>query len=442
MWWWLATGCREPEPPPPAAPETAHSAASPADPGLAFTGPAPTNLVVVSLDTTRRDRLGAYGGPVTTPFLDARLAEGVVWADHRSCSNWTAPSMVCAQTGRSPLELGFWPGTGDGEVPNVPPVMPTLPRVLGREGFRSALVTGNAVFSSSFAADGFDREVVLDYGGAKVVAEAALDEARGLVAGEGPFYLHVHFMDPHRPYCPPEETAPDLSVFSDVGFDVCEDLGAALAEWDAHDPAWRDALLGRVEATNAAELLWFDQQLAWLWGELDALGALDDALVVFHTDHGEQRMERGLIDHGFELHAEENRAAAGFWAKGLAPGRVTAPTLHQDVAATVFAVFGAAPEEPPTGLLVPAIPQDRARRLFAYSRVDHGAPQFGVVRGDRVALTDWAGAVEYHHTDTDPAELAPAAPDADLDALTEELEVFAGEVCAAWPHLGPPTCAR
>lgn len=436
----LVFGCRPPAEPGTQGPPPGDSAEvlPPIDAGLAFGGERPRNLVVISLDTTRRDHLGAFGGPVTTPFLDARLAEGVVWADHRSCSNWTAPSMICAQTGRSPLGLGFWPGSGDPEVAGVPAALPTIARLWGRAGGRSSLVTGNAVFSSRLAADGFDEEEILDYAGAKLVAEAAVEHARGLVRGTAPFYLHVHFMDPHQPYCPPEEVAPDLGAWPDVGFDVCDALPEALATWDTQDAAWREALLGRVDATYRSELAWFDTQLAWMWAELDGLGALDDTLVVFHTDHGEQFMERGRIDHGFELHAEENRSAVGFWARSLAPGRVDAPTQHEDLGATVLAVMELSPEEAPTGLLVPAIPADRLRRLFAYSRVDHGPPQLAVVGRGRALLADWDGTRSYHDTDADPAELREAPRDARAAALEDELAAFAAAVSETWPHLGPP----
>ena len=63
-------------------------------PALTFTGARPTNLLVISLDTTRRDQLGVFSGLDTTPFWDGVLGESVLLADHVTCSNWTAPSMM------------------------------------------------------------------------------------------------------------------------------------------------------------------------------------------------------------------------------------------------------------------------------------------------------------------------------------------------------------
>src|SRR5262245_30081311 len=61
-----------------------------AEPVVAFSGARPTNLLIISLDTTRRDQIGHFTGLDTTPFLDSVLAQGVVLADHHTCSNWTA----------------------------------------------------------------------------------------------------------------------------------------------------------------------------------------------------------------------------------------------------------------------------------------------------------------------------------------------------------------
>src|SRR4029079_10028625 len=79
---------------------------------LAF-GHAPRNLLVISLDTTRRDRVGFFDEDLTTtPNLDAAFADGVILADHRSCSNWTSPSAYCAHSGNSYLDDDVWLTSG------------------------------------------------------------------------------------------------------------------------------------------------------------------------------------------------------------------------------------------------------------------------------------------------------------------------------------------
>jgi arylsulfatase A-like enzyme len=405
---------------------------------LAFEGGVPSNLVVISLDTTRRDRVGRHSGLPTTPFLDERLAEAVVLEDHRSCSNWTAPSMLCATTGYDPRELGFWPGAGDAEVRDVPRRLPTLASELAEQGFATTLVTSNPVFSDDFStAQGFRTVILRDFAAATEIRERAVEQLDVLVEGGAPFYLHVHFFDPHREYCPPEAYRAGLDALPEVGFDLCEDLPLALAELDQHDAVWQQALLDRARLLYDGELRYWDDELRQLWGALERRGALDDTLVVWHTDHGEQHLERGRFDHGFHLDAEENRAAAALWAQGLAPRAWSGPTLHQDLAATLRALYGLPQPEGASGVPLGQAPDDRVRRLFAYSVVDYGLPQLALVQGPRVLHYAWDGQRAWHHTDTDPAELDDRydPQDPELVALWGEMSAYIDEVAALWPHL-------
>ena len=94
-------------------------------PGIVtFEGTPPTNVLLVSLDTLRRDRVGRYGGGANTPFLDALFDRSIVLDNHRSCSDWTAPSMTCALTGLFPPLHNFWPNTtsleGVVSLPEIP----------------------------------------------------------------------------------------------------------------------------------------------------------------------------------------------------------------------------------------------------------------------------------------------------------------------------------
>lgn len=408
---------------------------------LAFAdGRVPTNLLMISLDTTRRDRIGHLAQLDTTPFLDGLLAGGVVLEDHRSCSNWTAPSMICATTGRTPLELGFWPGSGDPEVAGISAELPSLARTMSRAGWQTQLITANPIFSDTYGAgDGFDEATVLDFADAHDVLDRSLPRAAQLL-GEQPWYLHLHFFDPHRPYCPPPDYRDEVRALPALGFDVCTELQAATAALEARDAAYRALLIEHVDAMYRGELRYLDDVLAQLWDELGGMGVLDDTLVVFLTDHGEQLLERGVFDHGFELHAEENRAMAGLWARALAPSRWRGPTLHQDLAATLFELYDLDPGEPVSGIPLGQAPDDRAVAVMAYSQVDAGAVQLSAVQGDRQLHTTWDGAHELYELDTDPTEqLDVYRPDhPGVEVLWSALQPTIDQVVDTWPHLGAP----
>ena len=66
---------------------------------LSFTGQVPKNLLFISIDTLRRDHLGAHGDLGLTPFLDRLADEGVVMQDHMQCSNWTYGAITCTLLG-------------------------------------------------------------------------------------------------------------------------------------------------------------------------------------------------------------------------------------------------------------------------------------------------------------------------------------------------------
>ncbi len=126
---WLLLACRSSEPAEVAL--------------LEFDGPTPTNVLLISVDTLRRDTVGRYAGTEDTPFVDGLLASGLVLEDHAGCSNWTAPSFHCLYTGARPLDLGFVVESGDDQVPGTPRRLDTLPEALEEVGFTGRLVTSN-----------------------------------------------------------------------------------------------------------------------------------------------------------------------------------------------------------------------------------------------------------------------------------------------------------
>jgi arylsulfatase A-like enzyme len=407
---------------------------------LQFTGTPPTNLLIVSLDTTRRDYIGRFSGSGNTPNLDAVMAEGVVLENHRSCSSWTAPSMTCVVTGLTPYELGWWPWTSDGQIDNFDADLPTIAGQLQfQKGYRTTLVTANTVFDSGLNFDrGFDLVVRPSWLPADYVAADGLQEAADLADGQAPFYLHVHFIDPHGNYCPPEEFV-DPEDYVDIGEDVCNDM-YSLAGYDYwyRDQAWADAFLVDLVELYDAELEFWDDEFGKFWTALDTMGALDDTLVVFVTDHGEQILERGSLGHGNTLGSEENRSTAAFWAKNIVPQVWTGNTLHQDIAATLQDYFGVVPPTPSSGMVVGTAPVDRAIRGMLYW--GPGAVRLSIVQEDQQLLYDFWGEKHYYDLTYEPTGLVDLydAADPTVQALWVPMQAFADEVYGRWPSVGAP----
>ena len=170
-------------------------------------------MLVVTFDTTRADHVGAYGAkPSPTPALDRLAARGVRFERAIAPTPLTLPAHATLFTGRSPREHGA--------RTNLPDVLrseeSTLAELLGQAGYATGAVIGAAVLDrQSGLAQGFarydDRVRVgprqwFDWRerGASQVAEASIGMLGEL---QPPFFLWVHFYDPHLPYVPPEPYA-------------------------------------------------------------------------------------------------------------------------------------------------------------------------------------------------------------------------------------------
>ena len=185
-----------------------------------------------------------------------------------------------------------------------------------------------------------------------------------------------------------------------------------------------------------AELRYWDDNFATLWADLDAAGALDDTLFVFYSDHGEQFGEHGHFHHGVSTHEEENRATLFFWAKNLEPRSWNHPTVHTDLAPTLYDLFDLPPSSEHTGIKIGDADDDRVMFQFTYI-YGWGAAKMSVVRGDDKLLYGFDGYKRLYDLSVDPYEEEdlydasnPTALDL-WDLLLPEVEAIE----AQWPSV-------
>ncbi len=420
-------------------------ACRPPEPGqvdlLEFAGDVPANVLVISVDTLRRDSVGRYAGTADTPFLDGRLERAVVLDDHASCSNWTAPSFHCLYTGARPLELGFVVESGDPEVPGSPRRLDTLPEAFAKAGSWTSLVSSNPWLEPASGwplGRGFDAVRAEPFATGEVVTELALAAAGELVS---PWWFQVHYLDPHEPYDAPE---PFRDPAPDIAYDLSdpEEVRRLEGDWFTLSEIDQEAILAWIVAEYRAELRYLDSELERLWSGLDDRGLLDDTLVLWVSDHGQQHLERGRWAHGHHLHQEETGAIAALWASELAPLAWSGRTTHRDLAVTLAVLYGLSLPDA-TGLALGEAPSDRARTMFHYRLQETGAD--GVARhsveadGWRLSYT-WDGVLRLHDIATDPTESLDVLEDADdalIDALWDEVEPDFERARELLDHLEP-----
>jgi len=378
---------------------------------------------MISLDTTRRDHWRRYGGAADTPHLDALFDGGLVLDDHRSCSNWTYSSVLCFHAGMSDVELGYVPGLGAFEE-SAPDEMVTGAEILRDLGFTTALVSSNVFFSGDSNMDqGYDTSILRLYETVDVINQEALPLLDALAAsGEAPWYFHIHYIDPHAPYSPPEEYLDGLDGLDPIAYDLNTAPGHTDMQnaWGELDEAERALIAEHLGVRYAGEMAYADAKLGELLERAESLGLLDDALVVFWTDHGEQLGEHGTVGHDADLFEKENRAVVAFAAPGLEAGGWGGPTLHQDIWPTTFAAMGIDPGVDHTGVEAGLRDPDVARLALRHTG---GQAVHMAERGGVKLLYRHHGEKRLFRLGDDPDELVDVYDphDPDVIALWEAL---------------------
>ena len=397
------------DPDAPATGDTPTAQADPVSVSAASEDPGPRPILMISLDTFRVDRLHAYGGDAA-PFVSSMLEQSFHLYDHRSCSNWTYASAACALSGTNPVEQGWVPVASESTEP-VPGEWTMIGDLLDRRGYESRLISANQFLGPTWNLGRYDRELVMLDEPAVHLVDEALVQVDELLDGEDPWMLHVHFLDPHTDYAAPEEYGRPAEL-DELAWDLTKGSGlnALREDWESLDDATRELALGVIDEIYDAEVRYMDDQIARLFGELDARGVLDEVLVVFWSDHGEQFLEHGAVAHGEGLHGEETKALAAFWGAGIEPGQSLTQTTHADLLPTMFDLLGWSPSSTFTGQ--PAATVEDGRPRFGYS-VQKGWTLQSVDVGERRMIYEWDGPVQLYDTVDDPEEHHPLPLDSE-----------------------------
>ncbi len=299
------------------------------------------NLLVVTFATTRADHIGAYGyQPASTPNVDAVARGGVLFQRAFTPVPITLPAHATIFTGRYPPGHGV---RGNGLFA-VPDEELTLAEILRAEGYRTAAAVGSYPLISRFGlAQGFELFDDELGPGRRRLAKAGLffDQRRAARVNEAvfpwleehhqePFFLWVHYFDPHQPQQPP--------------------------------PPY-----GRRFASQpyAGEIAYADECLGTLLERLRTLGVDQRTLVVFTADHGEGLGEHhedthSTLAYNTTLHVPLVMRIPGGPARRLVGQRVGTV----DIVPTVLELLGVrSPERLHGRSLVPLLEQRRRRLL-------------------------------------------------------------------------------
>lgn len=302
----------------------------------------PRNLLLISIDTLRQDRVGAYGyDRPTTPTLDALAARGLVFDEATAPSPWTLPSHVSLLTGLSPQSHGV-----TDRVRGIGPGADTMAAWLQDHGYDTAAVVNSVLLGPKrgFARGFGSFDLVVRPHPEPAAAEVHRRAIRWLDRErDRPFFLFVHHYDVHSDYAP-AETYRELLVGPYEGRvnGTTEQLKAARLGKLALTPA--DAR--HLSELYDAEVRQIDDELGRFLGALAERGHLADTAVVVTSDHGEEFLEHGGVLHGATLHGELVRVPLILAGPGIPAGRrVAEPVSLTDVFPTLMGLLGV--EAPP-----------------------------------------------------------------------------------------------
>jgi len=461
----------EPSPPEPAA--TPAAAPEPAPEPAAAEAPDPRpNLLLVVIDTTRRDRLGTYGyDRPTSPALDRIAAEGAVYENAVTVAPWTLPAHASIFTGLYPRDHG-----ATIESYRLRDDFTTLAEHLEESGYLTAgfscnpWINENNGFTQGFrhyediwrdlATDSRDSQ------GAALATDRALDWIDTYEPFRHPWFVFVNLLEPHSPYSPPPphryrfvpESLPLAAVQRVADWGTPREFGYMLGV-----PGYEisEDEFAAMNALYDGEISYQDTRLGALVEGLRMRGILDDTVVAIVSDHGEQLGEHGLLEHKMTLYDENVRVPLVLRHPPTVPAgqRIEAPVQSHDLFATLLDY---AEVEAPLPRDAARLPLDGESPGRSHAVLEFGKPSrvlqqvarsfpgadiaawdrsIRAVRGPRYKLIAWSdGERRLFDLQNDPGEhtdLAKRLPDKvrELEALLEHFAAGSPEPGAEAPEM-------
>ena len=339
------------------------------------TVPSPPNVIVVMVDTLRADHMSLYGYErPTTPFIDDFASNATVFERARSQAACTFPSVNSLFTSRYAFD---YYRLGQGEM-GIPAEYPTIAEILRTRGYHTIAVSASPIvratpskenpnggFGAGF--DVFDESCL--WGDAAQVNARALEL---LESAQEPFFLYLHYMDPHGHYAPPADYQKLFSgPYDGHDFIAAGDFSPIAEMLYDNGPQieFGDGDLRHLIDLYDDEIRYFDGQFARLIDAFDRQDLLERSLLVFTSDHGEEFMEHGHLGHCRGVWDTLTRVPLFIKTPGRdGGGRFDAAVQLIDILPTVLDRLGVEAEAAFEGVsLRPLVETGDAERTYAFT---------------------------------------------------------------------------
>ncbi|MEE8473907.1 MAG: sulfatase [Myxococcota bacterium] len=272
----------------------------------------PTDVILVTLDTTRADHLGVYGYERDiTPFLDRFARDAVTFQRAWAAGAWTLPTHASMLTGKYPSSHGARFNQGASNVAlsevlegdffarhkasRLPEDEVTLAELLSERGYATAAFAGGPWLAPPFGLmQGYELQdsLATDVGGrsAEELTNRLIAWLAALPA-DRPAHALINYFDPHSPYEPP----PGFDDLPGVAIPIDPEQNEIFVNGGRRLSArQRRAVVDRYDG----EIRYMDHHFGRLIDALREMGRFDDALIIVLADHGELLGEHGFLGHG------------------------------------------------------------------------------------------------------------------------------------------------
>ncbi len=309
------------------------------------------NIILIALDTLRADHLGCYGyNRRTSPFLDYIASKGVLFEKCYGSDIPTQPAYTTIYTSLYGVEHGIV--SHGSSIQTLPDEVKILPEYLRDAGYTTVAVD-NLTNMKPWFHKGYEY-YTLPYGHIQLITADkitayAIEWLKILREEKKPFFMFLHYWDPHTPYIPPEEYR--KIFYQGNPFDPSKG-----ESWESFKKSpfysihsrWITNLLGDVQdleyvsSLYDAEILYLDHHLEKLYNFMEENDMLDDTLFIFTADHGESLTEHRIFfdHHGVyetNIHVPLIMYSPSLLPKGV---RIKSFVEHVDIAPTILNVAG------------------------------------------------------------------------------------------------------
>ena len=381
----------------------------------------PPNVILISLDTVRRDAVGVYreSGPSPTPNLDLFAADCVRFDDAWAPIPFTLPSHMSIFTGLHPKSHGV-----DTRTQVLNPGIPTVAELATAEGYSTIGLVSNIWMKGTFGFNrGFDHYEKIPFGltYADRINDRLFDLLDRTDLFDQPLFVFLHYIDAHSdflktgtsalPYYSSPEYLAEIGLTTDTTA-FCDPEGNCgthfLTAANRTGRPIAEATIRQLADLYTAGVRLLDDNLGVLFRELEDRGLLENSLVIITSDHGEEFREHGRFVHAQPYVESLAVPLLIRFPGGAHAGRVVKhPVELADLMPTMLVAMGIDPPDhlPAHDLLSSIVDPDESTPIQILGCDKTRRQRFSLRSADHNLVVDYSsGETELYDRAADPAE--------------------------------------